>query len=120
MAYSKHPPNSRKYQKKQNTKDQKSNHYEKIELDEQAPSPVEPEADAERSKKSSPIFGFLNSFFGNGDRCEKSGKPIFNILDHDIYLDDLILVGLIILLMTDKMDDELLLVILLYLLVDIF
>jgi len=79
MVYSKHPSNSRKYKKNQATKDHKSNYYEQIDIDDQAPLPAEPkpEADAERSKKSSPIFGFLNSFFGNGDRCEKkSGKPL--------------------------------------------
>lgn len=122
MAYNKHPPKSRRYQKNHTANDNKSSHYEKMNPDEPAALPLEAEAvnTAARSKKSSPIFGFINSFLGGGDRCEKSGRPIFNILDHDIYLDDLILAGLILLLLTDKIDDELLLVILLYLLVDIF
>ena len=73
-------------------------------------------------KKKSQPFGFLTSLFGSGDRGERggrSGKPIFTVFDRDIYFDDLLLAGLIVLLMSDKFEDEILILILAYLLIDI-
>jgi hypothetical protein len=76
-----------------------------------------------KEKKNPQAFSFLSSLFGSGeksDRGNKSKDPLINLLGHDIYIDDLLLVGLILLLMSDKMEDEILLIILAYLLLDIF
>lgn len=115
MVYRKHPSKSRRYKKVQ-TQEHNTHNQEPLLLAEHNVS-SEPRASDDR-KKSQP-FGFLSSLFG-GEKTERSGKPLFNILDYDIYLDDLLLAGLIILLLTDKVQDELLLIVLVYLLVDIF
>lgn len=126
MAYSKHTPRSRKYRKSESHSHSKVNNSHSEEhnshsqnnshIEEQAIPSVEP---TNTSKEKKP-FSFLSSLFGSNERAQKSGDPLFNILDHDIYLDDLLLVGLILLLLTDKVEDEILLIILVYLLLDIF
>ncbi|QNU68730.1 hypothetical protein EHE19_003315 [Ruminiclostridium herbifermentans] len=121
MVYSKHTPKSRKYRKSEpHSKDHNLNmpNLDTPISDEHALPPAE--VPINREKKNPPAFGFLTSLFGSGDRTERSEKALFNILGHDIYLDDLILVGLILLLLTDKIEDEILLIILAYLLLDIF
>lgn len=74
----------------------------------------------EKSDRPKSHSGLLSSLFGSGERAERGGKPIFTLLDFDIYLDDLLLAGLIILILSDKVEDEILLIILIYLLLDIF
>jgi len=119
MVYRKHPSKSRKYKKSESTsEDHKSHSHQPSHIEEHALPPIEPVAD--RVKKSPSSFSFLTSLFGSSDRAERSGDPLINLLGHDIYLDDLLLVGLILLIMTDKIDDEILLIILVYLLLDIF
>jgi len=123
MAYRKNPPRSRKYKKSEShIEDHKSNAHnqsdEKEQEDEHDIPHVEP--DNLREKKKPQAFGFLTSLFGAGEKTERTGDPLFTVLDHDIYLDDLLLVGLILLLMTDTIEDEILLIILAYLLLDIF
>ena len=124
MVYSKHTPKSRKYKKSDSSsKDQKLNisNLDEPKLDEHALPPAEPFLSKE--KKNPPSFSFLTQLFWSGDkgeRADRSEKSLFNILGHDIYFDDLLLVGLILLLLTDKIEDEILLIILAYLLLDIF
>jgi hypothetical protein len=124
MVYSKHTPKSRKYKKSESSsKDHKLNisNLDEPKSDEHALPPVEPFISKE--KKNSPSFSFLTQLFGSGEkgeRAERAEKSLFNILGHDIYFDDLLLVGLILLLLTDKIEDEILLIILAYLLLDIF
>lgn len=121
MVYSKHTPKSRKYKKSESySKDHNitmPNLDTSISDEHTLPPANTPIA---REKKNTPAFGFLTSLFGSGDRSERSEKALFNILGHDIYIDDLILVGLILLLLTEKIEDEILLIILAYLLLDIF
>jgi hypothetical protein len=128
MVYRKSPPKSRRYNK--NHSAQPISEHEQIDtnvsvIDEQ---PVNTQAeellrssnpDSREAKKPKPL-GFLSSLLGTGDKAERSGSPLFTVFDYDIYLDDLLLVGLIVLIYTDKAEDELLLIILLYLLLDIF
>ncbi len=119
MVYSKDPPKSRKYKKSVSSKHHKSHSQHSTNLEEPALPLVETVSAQE--KKSPSAFSFLSSLFGpKEERGEKSGKPILNLLDHNIYLDDLLLIGLILLLMTDKIEDEILIIILVYLLLDIF
>lgn len=135
MAYRTHPPKSRKYKKSETTsKDHKSPSHNHSKIEEHDLPVTEPESKEKKdpqvsgflsslfgsNEKTEKPRGFLNSLFGSRDKSERSGSPIFNILNHDIYLDDLLLVGLILLLMTDKIDDEILIIILVYLLIDIF
>jgi len=136
MAYRTHPPKSRKYKKSESTsKDYKSHSHKSTHIEEHDLPIIEPDSPIEKkvpqmfgflnslfgSKgKTDKPGGFLNSLFGSRDKNDRSGSPIFNILNYDIYLDDLILVGLILLLMSDEMDDEILIIILVYLLIDIF
>lgn len=118
MAYRKHTPRSRRYkrsesQPKEHKADSEITQKEKMEsipLLETAP---------QDERKTQP-FSFLSSIFGSGDRGNKSGSSLLNLFGHEIYLDDLLLIGLIILLLTDKNEDEILIFILLYLLLDIF
>lgn len=121
MVYSKHTPKSRKYKKSESySKDHnlKMSNLDTSISDEHALPPAN--TPIAKEKKNPPAFGFLTSLFGSGDRSERSEKGLFNILGHDIYIDDLILVGLILLLLTEKIEDEILLIILAYLLLDIF
>lgn len=127
MVYRKRPQKSRRYRKSHTPEHNQSveythaEHSAHMEVNSQpegeVPSPVR-ETEVQERKKSQP-FGFLTSLFG-GDKVERSGSPLFTIFDFDIFLDDLILAGLIILLLTDKVQDEILLIVLLYLLLDIF
>lgn len=120
MAYSKHTPKSRKYRKsKSHAKEHNSHSQELSHIEEQVIPPVE-SANSNNQKKNPSSFGFLSSIFRSSEKTERSGTPIFNILDHDIYFDDILLAGLILLLLTDKVEDEILLIILAYLLLDIF
>lgn len=139
MVYSRHTPKSRKYKKIESpAKDYNSDISNSVtqsnvdaqpnsdmqsntnmqNLDEHALPPAEPLAS--KGKKNPPAFGFLTQLFGSGERAERSEKSLLNIFGHDIYLDDLLLVGLILLLLTDKVEDEILLIVLAYLLLDIF
>lgn len=123
MAYSRHSPKSRKYKKSEShPNDHKSHSHQPSIVEENALPPVEEPA-IPKEKKNPQAFSFLTSLFGSGekgDRGDKSRDPLINLLGHDIYIDDLLLVGLILLLMTDKMEDEILIIILVYLLLDIF
>lgn len=119
MVYRKHTQKSRSYKRKGHSHSDDTIH--KIEptvtrpvlaLAEHASNPQNT-----RSENRSMPLGFLNSIFGSKSSSEKS---LFKILDYDICLDDLLLIGLIALLLTDKMHDEILLFVLLYLLLDIF
>lgn len=124
MVYRKRPPKSRKYKKFDSHAKNNEFHSNNIEAISDKNTNIEEESVAlsERSsckgKKGSQPFGFLTSLFGSNDKCEKTGKPIINLLNHDIYLDDLLLIGLILLLLTDKIEDEILIIILVYLLLD--
>jgi len=51
-----------------------------------------------------------------GDVPRDSGLGLFRILGNDFFLDDLILIGLIIILIQEKVEDELLLIIIGYIL----
>ncbi|PYG88160.1 hypothetical protein LY28_01491 [Ruminiclostridium sufflavum DSM 19573] len=125
MVYSKHTPKSRKYKKNNSY----STEYKTAVPNSEGSKAAPPDSGENtlpsagpvnmKEKKSFPAFGFLNSLFGSDDRAERSDKSLFNILGHDICLDDLLLVGLILLLLTDKMEDEILLLVLAYLLLDI-
>ncbi len=128
MVYRKSPPKSRRYNK--NHSAQQNSEHEQIDTNVSVTEaqPVNTKAEeslpsanpgSREAKKPKPL-GFLSSFLGTGDKSERSGNPLFTVFDYDIYLDDLLLVGLIVLLYTDKAEDELLLIILLYLLLDIF
>ncbi|AEY64670.1 hypothetical protein [Clostridium sp. BNL1100] len=128
MVYRKHPPKSRRYNK--NHSAQTNSEHEQITTDisvaEEQPVNIRaeealsaPASERHETKTPKPL-GFLSSLLGTGDKTERSGSPLFTVFDYDIYLDDLLLVGLIVLLYTDKAEDELLLIILLYLLLDIF
>lgn len=118
MAYKKHPPKSRRYKKSSSHSHHSNDEAAQVIV---PVEPISPEKASNEKKNSNP-FGFLSSLLGTGagERAEKSGNPIFHILNHDIYFDDLLLVGLIILLLTEKNSDEILLIILAYLLIDIF
>lgn len=124
MVYRKRPPESRKYKKSEaHSKDHESHSHKNSDIEEHDLPSIESEPVIRKEKKSPGGFNFLTSLFGSSEkteRAERSGSPLFNVLDHDIYLDDLLLVGLILLLMTDKIDDEVLIIILVYLLLDIF
>lgn len=122
MAYSKRTQKSRKYRKNEyysRTSEQPSHD---VINDTKANSLSDDTVaeDVEDEKRAPKTFGFLSSLFGSGEKTERSGTPLFSALGYDIYLDDLLLIGLIILLMTDKTEDEILLIILAYLLLDIF
>ncbi len=128
MVYRKRPPKSRRYNKNQSA--QQNSEHEQIDTnisatEEQAVKPMADEAlppavpETREAKPPKPL-GFLSSLLGTGDKAERSGSPLFTVFDYDIYFDDLLLAGLIVLLYTDKAEDELLLIILLYLLLDIF
>jgi hypothetical protein len=119
MVYRKHTQKSRKYKKSEPPSgDHKSHSDQPSHVEEHASPTVEHVSPVE--KKNSQPFGFLSSIFGTREKTERSGDPLITLLDHDIYLDDLLLVGLILLIMTDKIEDEILLIILAYLLIDIF
>ena len=119
MAYRKHTPKSRRYKKSEShSTEHKSD--SNIKAQNKMESIPLLEAPEQTERKNSFLPGFLSSIFGSGDRGDHSGSRLFNIFGQDIFLDDLLLVGLIILLMTDKIDDEILLIILIYLLLDIF
>ncbi len=120
MVY-RRPSKSRRYRKAhshENFHNEEHAVAEPITPPEEKSVPQAEESGSQERKKSQPL-GFLSSLFG-GDKAERSGNPLFNIFDFDIYLDDLILAGLIILLLTDKVQDEILLIVLVYLLLDIF
>jgi|GEM_PF-2293608 len=121
MVYRKRPSKSRKYRKA---------HYQENSHTEQNPLPAQPALTEEttitqaaetvpQNRKKSQPFGFLSSILG-GDKIERTGDPLFRLFDIDFYLDDLLLIGLIILLLTEKVQDEILIIILIYLLLDIF
>ncbi|EPR13675.1 hypothetical protein [Ruminiclostridium papyrosolvens] len=128
MVYRKRPPKSRRYNK--NHSAQPNGEHEQIDTNisvtEERPVNIKaeesmpPASPGSRETKTPKPLGFLSSLLGTGDKAERSGSPLFTVFDYDIYLDDLLLVGLIILIYTDKAEDELLLIILLYLLLDIF
>lgn len=128
MVYRKRPPKSRRYNK--NHSAHPNNEHEQIDANisviEEQPVNIEAKESmplansSSREKKPQKPLGFLSSLLGTGDKTERSGRPLFTVFDYDIYLDDLLLIGLIVLLYTDKAEDELLLIILLYLLLDIF
>ncbi len=121
MVYRKRPSKSRKYKK---VHSQENPHTEQKLLPPQ-PALVEETSltqaaeSATQDRKKNQPFGFLSSLLG-GDKIERTGDPLFRVFDFDIYLDDLLLVGLIILLLSDKVQDEILLIVLVYLLLDIF
>ena len=118
MVYRKHTSKSRKYKKSESANDNKAHSHQHSHIEEPDLPFIEPAIPKE--KKNPQVFSFLTSIFGSRDKTERTGDPLFTILDHDIYLDDLLLVGLILLLLTDTIDDEILLIILVYLLLDIF
>lgn len=119
MAYRKHPLNSRKYKiSDSHSEEHKSHSTLPSNLEEPALPPVEPYS--AEGKKNPPAFSFLTSLFGSNERGEKKGEPLITLLGHEIYLDDLLLIGLIFLLLTDKNEDQILIIILVYLLLDIF
>ncbi|HEX2927256.1 MAG TPA: hypothetical protein VHP38_13525 [Ruminiclostridium sp.] len=123
MVYRKRPPNSRKYIKNQQQSNHESADQNIVIPDEKAAEQrVEelPSGEPSREIKTPKPLGFLSSILGTGERAERSGSPLFTVFNYDIYLDDLLLAGLIILMLTDKVEDELLLIVLLYLLLDIF
>lgn len=145
MAYRRRPSKSRKYVKSHSNEHGSAKAEENLPAaegglhKEGALSPVEPADTAARRKnqpfggllssifgsgekndRQKPHSGILSSLFGSGERADRSGKPIFTIFDFDIYLDDLLLAGLIILILSDKVEDEILLIVLIYLLLDIF
>ncbi|ACL74741.1 hypothetical protein [Ruminiclostridium cellulolyticum] len=128
MVYRKRPPNSRRYNKNHSAQQQSGHEQNEQNLtitEEQTVNPqteeaLPPKEPASRETKTPKPLSFLSSILGTGDRTERSGSPLFTVFDYDIYFDDLLLVGLIVLLFTDKVEDELLLIILLYLLLDIF
>lgn len=121
MVYRKRPLKSRRYRKTPSQenpyKEQNTTAFENADMQDTA-TPQSTDTEVQERKKSQPL-GFLSSLFG-GDKIERSGNPLFTILDFDIYLDDLLLAGLLVLLLTDKVQDEILIVVLLYLLLDIF
>jgi len=119
MVYRKHPLNSRKYKKSESpSNNHKSHSHQSANIEEPALPSVE--SVSAKEKKNPQAFSFLTSLFRTSEKTERSGDPLISLLGHDIYLDDLLLIGLILLLMTDKMEDEILIIILAYLLVDIF
>ncbi len=121
MAYRKRSSKPRRYKK---TNTQSNYHVEQSTTSAETALSEEPilslpaPTESQERKKSQPL-GFLSSLFG-GDRSERSGNPLFTVFDFDIYLDDLLLAGLLVLLLTDKVQDEILIIVLLYLLLDIF
>lgn len=122
MVYRKHPSKSRRYKKaysQESTHNKEQHTPEPVTVPAEEAAVIKAEETAAQERKKSQPLGFLSSLFG-GDKIERSGNPLFTIFDFDIYLDDLILAGLIILLLTDKVQDEILLIVLLYLLLDIF
>lgn len=131
MVYSKHTPKSRKYKKSESISKEHNVNITSSDIPVTINHALPPAQDAttetpntaSKEKKSPPVFGFLSSLFGSGektDRGDRGEKAVFNIMGHDIYFDDLILAGLILLLLTEKIDDEVLLIVLAYLLLDIF
>jgi len=119
MVYRKHTPKSRKYKKSESpSEDHQSHSHQPSHIEEHASPSVE-HVSPEEKRKPQP-FSFLTSIFGSREKTERSGDPLITIFDHEIYLDDLLLAGLILLIMTDKIEDEILLIILAYLLIDIF
>lgn len=115
MAYKKHPSKSRRYRRSTSHSDQPTHEEQSVQSVATA-APVEQQPE----KRNSNPLGFLSSLLGTRDRSERSGNPVFNVLNYDVYFDDLLLVGLIFLIMTEKDKDELLLIVLAYLLLDIF
>ncbi len=129
MVYRKSPPKSRRYNKnhsaQQNIEHEQTDTNISVTEEQSVNTPkaeesLPPASPGSREAKKPNPLGFLSSFLGTGDKTERSGSPLFTVFDYDIYLDDLLLVGLIVLIYTDKAEDELLLIILLYLLLDIF
>lgn len=127
MVYRKRPPKSRRYNKNHSATNSEQEQIdtnlpvaEEQPVDIQAEEAPPPAPSVSREAKAPKSLGFLSSLLGSGDKAERSGSPLFTIFDYEIYLDDLLLVGLIVLIYTDKAEDELLLIILLYLLLDIF
>ncbi|MDF2985697.1 MAG: hypothetical protein K0R50_1207 [Eubacterium sp.] len=121
MAYRKRASKSRRYKRAHSNVTSHNEEHAMVEEkvpQEEIPASKADEAPSQERKKSQPL-GFLSSLFG-GDKAERSGNPLINIFDFDIYIDDLILAGLIILILTDKAQDEILLIVLVYLLLDIF
>lgn len=119
MAYRTHSPKSRKYKKSgAHSKDHIALSQKFSNIEEHALPATESVNNKE--KKNPQPFSFITSLFGSSEKTERSGTPLFNIWGHDLYLDDLLLVGLILVLMTDKVEDEILIIILVYLLIDIF
>ena len=123
MAYRKQSSNSRRYKRHENHAKRSQNEeiYNGSHAQPALPAPVLalPERTVhhhqEEPKQKKPL-GFLGSFLNP----KGSGKALFTFGDYEIHFDDLLLVGLIVLLMTDGMQDEVLVFILLYLLLDIF
>ncbi len=122
MAYRKHSSTSRRYKRHENHARNSHNEGENNNFHAQPALPAPVLALPERTvhhheepKQKKPL-GFLSSFLNP----KGSGKALFTFGDYEIHFDDLLLVGLIILLMTDGMQDEVLIFILLYLLLDIF
>ncbi len=122
MAYRKHSSNSRRYKRHENHARNSHNEEDFNGLHTQSALPAPVLALPERTvhhneepKQKKPL-GFLGSFLNP----KGSGKALFTFGDYEIHFDDLLLIGLIILLLTDGMQDEVLVFILLYLLLDIF
>jgi hypothetical protein len=135
MVYRKHTPKSRKYKKSESPlEDHKSHSHQPSNIEQYASPSIEKhtlpsieehaspsvEHASTEEKKSPAAFSFLTSIFGSREKTERTGDPLISLLGYDIYLDDLLLIGLILLIMTDKIEDEILLIILAYLLIDIF
>jgi hypothetical protein len=124
MVYKKHPPKSRKYRKssshshQQHIDEEEKKSIQPVEAAESVKA-AEPEHQPERKSSSNP-FSFLTSLLGSGEKDERTGSPLLKVFNHDIFFDDLLLVGLIFLLMTEKDKDEILLIVLAYLLLDMF
>lgn len=52
------------------------------------------------------------------DTSESRAKPIFNVFSKNFFIDDIILLGLIVLLLMEGLEDIVLLIVLIYLLID--
>jgi hypothetical protein len=115
MVYRKHTQKSRTY--KRNGHSHSDNNVLNNEAAVTRPVLALPEHTQHEESRSSKPSSLLNSIFGPKSGSEKS---LFKLMDYDICLDDLLLIGLIVLLISDKMHDEILLVVLVYLLLDIF
>lgn len=116
MVYRKHTQQSRTYKRSGHSNSNNNVHNHEAAVTKPVLALPEHTYHHEESR-SSKTSSLLNSIFGPKTGSEKS---LFRLMDYDICLDDLLLIGLIILLVSDKMHDEILLVVLLYLLLDIF